>query len=137
MRSGMCAALVLVVGAVFANEPAKPEARVLNLKDVHVVAQSDGGEPKPSEIKSAKELADSLLFADAARRDAIKKQVDFEKEKIVVFAWSGSGQDKLTATMSKDGKTAEFTLKTGLTDDLRRHALVFAVPKDAKVEVKK
>ncbi|AMV30390.1 hypothetical protein VT84_38715 [Gemmata sp. SH-PL17] len=136
MRSGMCAVLMLVVGAAFADESAKPVARAIDLKDVRVVAQSDGGKPKPSEIKSAKELADSLLFADATGRDAIKKQVDFEKEKIVVFAWSGSGQDKLTAAMSKDGKTAEFTLKTGLTDDLRRHALVFAVPKDAKVEVK-
>jgi len=105
------------------------------VKDVKFDHEKGGSAPKPVEIKTAEELAKSPLFADDACRDAIKKQVDFTKEKLVVFVWSGSGQDKLTGTLIKRGGTAQFTFKAGLTDDLRHHGHVFAVPKDAKVEM--
>jgi hypothetical protein len=67
----------------------------------------------------------------------MKKHVDFAKEKLVVFAWAGSGQDKLTPVLPTDGKKAVFTYKVGATDDFHRHGAIFAVPKDATVEVKK
>ena len=55
----------------------------------------------------------------------------------MVFVWSGSGGDKLAGALVKRGGTAAFTYTPGETDDVRRHALAFAVPKDATVEVKK
>jgi hypothetical protein len=117
----------------------KPAVRTLDLKDVKLVLPERLTEPKPAEIKSAEELAKAKEFADDTGRDAVKKQVDFAKEKLVVFAWAGSGQDKLTPDLVTDGKAvkATFAYKVGATDDFRRHARVFAVPKDAKVEVKK
>ncbi len=136
MKSVMCAVALLVAVSVFACGDNPPDVRVLAVKDVKFDHEKGGSAPKPVEIKTAEELAKSPLFADDAGRDAIKKQVDFTKEKLVVFVWSGSGQDKLTGTLIKRGGTAQFTFKAGLTDDLRHHGHVFAVPKDAKVEVK-
>jgi hypothetical protein len=138
MKSVVCA-VVLFVGAVPAfaeKKPAKSAVRALAVKGVLVVPEGNV-EPKPVEIKSDEDLARSSLFMGAGSRDVIKLQVDFDKEKLVVFAWSGSGQDELTGAPGKDDRTAVFTYKVGLTDDLRRHAFVFAVPKGATVEVKK
>jgi hypothetical protein len=135
MKGMVCAvAAVLFAGSAWAFPDDKPQVRLL--KDVKPAESKDYGNPKPVEIKSADDLAKSKAFDDAGR-DAVKKAVNFEKEKVVVFAWSGSGRDRLAGELSKDGKSAVFTYKVGETDDLRRHSLAFAVPKDAKVEVKK
>jgi hypothetical protein len=108
-----------------------------SLKDVKVDFSKGGNEPKPLEIKSLDQLAKADVFADEASRAAIKKQVDFSKDKVVVFVWSGSGQDKLIAALSEDGKTAEFTYSVGKTDDLRHYARVFALPRDCELKMVK
>lgn len=136
MKSVMCAIAVLVAAPVFACGDNPPSVRSLASKGVNFDYEKGGNSPKAVEIKSAEELAKSPLFADDDGRAEIKKQVDFGKEKLVVFVWKGSGQDKLTGELVKRGGTARFTYKAGLTDDLRSHAYVFAVPKDAKVELK-
>jgi hypothetical protein len=136
MRNVMCAVVaVLVAVPAFAENP--PDVRVLTTKGVKFDFTKAPNGPKAVEIKTADELAKSALFSDDTGRDAIKKQVDFAKEKLVVFVWQGSGGDKLTGVLAKRGGTAEFTYTAGFTDDLRQHAHAFAVPKDAKVEVKK
>ena len=136
MKSVMCvmAAVLLAVPAFACEVP--PNVRALATKGVAFDFSKAGNRPEPVEIKSADELAKSALFADDADRDEIKKQVNFEKEKLVVFVWSGSGQDKLDGALVKRGGTAQFTYTVGRTDDLRHHGHVFAVPKDAKVEVR-
>lgn len=109
----------------------------LSLKDVTIDFEKGGYEPKPLEIKSADELAKADVFADEASRAAIRKQVDFSKDKLVVFVWGGSRGDKFGAVAGRDGKSAVFTYAAGVTDDLRRYAYVFAVPKDWDVKVVK
>jgi hypothetical protein len=86
-------------------------------------------------IRTADELAKAAVFADEASREAIGKQVDFSKDKLVVFAWSGSRRDKFAAAPGQDGRTAVFTYTAGITDDLGRYAHVFAVPRDCEVKV--
>jgi hypothetical protein len=135
MKSVMCAVAVMVAIPVFACE-APPDVRTLASKGVKFDHKKASNAAVPVEIKSAEELAKSPLFADDASREEIKKQVDFAKEKLVVFVWSGSGQDRLTGELVKRGGTAQFTFTVGLTDDLRHHGQVFAVPNYAKVEVK-
>jgi hypothetical protein len=135
MRGAILAVLFLVVPALADNE--KPAVRELPTKDVKVVAVERGKATEPAEIKSADELAKSPLFADDASRDAVKKQVDFAKEKLVVFSWGGSGQDRIAGELKAEDKsaTAVFTYTRGLTRDFRQHASLFAVPKDSKVTV--
>lgn len=127
-------ALVLCSAVLLAADD-RPALRALDVPGVkfkHV-----GNSPKPTEITSADELTKAAVFADDAGRTAVAKQVDFAKDKLVVFAWSGSGGDKLKGDLVTDGKKtfANFTYSAGVTDDLRRHGFVFVVPKDAEVKV--
>jgi hypothetical protein len=137
MKSVVCAvaAVVLAVPAFACEAP--PDVKPLLTGDVKFNDAEGGNAPKAVEIKSADELVKSALFADEAGRGLIKKQVNFDKEKLVVFVWSGSGQDKLEGELVRRRGTARFTYTVGRTDDLRHHACVFAVPKDAKVEMAK
>lgn len=114
----------------------KPEVR--RLPDVKPLESEKYGISAPLEITSAEELAKSPAFDDTGRA-AAKKAVNFATEKLVVFAWSGSGRDRLTAELQTRGpkKVAVFYYKMGETDDLHRHTQAYAVPKDATVELKK
>ncbi len=134
MKSVMCAmAAVLLAVPVRGENP--PEVKPLNLKGVTFDFTKGGNVPTPVELKTAVQLDKTLLLSDDAGRKLLAKQVDFDKFKLVVFVWSGSGGDKLTGALVKRGGTAQFTYSPGATDDLRRHAHIFAVPKDAKVEL--
>ena len=137
MRLSALAAMCVLASLAVAQD--KAAIRILERKGVKLVFPERLTEPKPVELKSAEELAKAREFASDASRDAIKKQVNFTKEKIVVFVWAGSGQDRLTPNLVTNGKMlkAAFTYKPGATDDFRQHGAVFAVPRDAAVEVKK
>ncbi|MFO0823197.1 MAG: hypothetical protein U0792_08760 [Gemmataceae bacterium] len=129
----VCAiALVLCLGTLAIAEE-KSVVREIPTKDLKLGAPERGRATEPTTIASAEDLAKSPLLKDAA--EAIGKQVDFKAEKLLVFAWAGSGQDKITLTAKeKDGKkvlTLEYT--PGLTRDLRRHVKLFAVPKDIEI----
>jgi hypothetical protein len=120
---------VLVVGALAAADD-KPAVKEIPTKDLKITFPKGGKASEPSEIKSAEDLAKSAALKDAA--DEIKKQVDFAKQKLVFFAWGGSGGDKVTA----DEKTVgTFRYTGGLTRDFRQHTKLFVVPKDAEVKV--
>jgi hypothetical protein len=133
MRSVLCAAAVLLAIPAFAdNKPAVREIPTNGLK----LKLPEGGKPTaPAEIKSAEDLVKSPVVAGVA--DQIKKQVDFSKEKLVVFAWGGSGGDRLSADLKTDGgkATVVFTHRGGLTLDFHEHYRLYVVPKDATVKV--
>ena len=60
------------------------------------------------------------------------------RKKLLVFAWAGSGQDKVTASIGADSNKKPIVYVEyirGLTRDLRQHVRLFAVPKDLPVEV--
>jgi hypothetical protein len=133
MRLFACVIALIVVGTATAED--KPAVRAVPLKDIKTVHPKNFGAPKATEFTSADALGKSALFADDTSRDTLKKQLDFAKEKLVVFAWSGSGGDRIAGALSKDGKAAEFSYRMGLTDDLRQHFHVFVVPKDAEVKI--
>jgi hypothetical protein len=127
MRNAVCA-LVLLAGAAAAED--KPAVKEIDLNNLKVKFSEDGKVTAPAEIKSADDLKKNDALKDAA--EAVAKKVDFGKEKLVLFRWSGSGGDKIVP----DAKTAgTFEVKPGLTFDLRQHARLFAVPKDAEVKV--
>lgn len=119
-------AFILPASAIGADE----------IKEIKVEGYKPTGRPTtqatmPTEIKSAEELAKTFTQEEVVA--AIKKEVDFSKQKLVFFAWAGSGQDKITGVLNKDEATFIYT--RGLTRDLRSHYHLFAVPRDAKVLV--
>ena len=95
-------------------------------------ANTRGRADKPTVIKENAGVA--KLFNDKATQAKILKEVNFDKEILLVFRWAGSGQDRIAATGKKTDKGIEvvFGYSRGLTRDLRRHFKVYAVVKDAK-----
>src|SRR5262245_17386622 len=128
MRIAILGALFLVLPAFAADD--KPAVKEIPTKDLKIAFPKGGKASEPTEIKTADDLAKSPVLKDAA--DDIKKQVNFEKEKLVLFAWSGSGQDKIKPV---ENNTGAFIYSLGLTRDLRMHTHLFVVPKDAEVKV--
>lgn len=65
-----------------------------------------------------------------------KINVDFNKQQIVIFAWKGSGQDRLMG-LHPGGKGAmtNFHYAPGRTRDLRTHTAIYALPKGSSVKV--
>lgn len=131
----VCAILAALVAApVFPAD--KDVVREIDTKDLKVAfPEKQPGIANPEVITAAADIAKSPTLKDAA--DTVKKLVNFEKEKLVVFAWQGSGGDKMSTaeTTTAEGKvTVAFNLKPGLTRDLRRHVKVYAVPKAAEVK---
>lgn len=118
--------LVVPLGLV-AGEPGK--LREIDAKGIKVDFEK-GSVKLPKVITSVEEFDKAI--PDGA---ALKKQIDFAKDKVLLFAWGGSGGDKLSAKMSDDGKTALFTYTAGLTRDFRRHVHLFAIPKAAEFKL--
>ena len=107
------------------------DVKEIPIKGMNVNVMGTANVFKPNEIKTLEEL--EKIFQTKADAEAIGKEIDFAKQKLVLFAWSGSGGDKLSYTADKD--EVAFALKRGLTRDLRQHRLLFAMPKDAKFKV--
>lgn len=130
MRSLLTVAVaVAVCGLTTAADEKKPEAvREIELKDAKLPAKEGGKWTEPTKITSEDELK-KAVGEEAAK--AVK--VDFKKEKLLLFRWAGSGQDKLSHSVEMmEGKTTVlFSLTPGRTKDLRQHAHLFAVPADA------
>lgn len=132
----LCGLAAFVVAADKQPDATKKEesgVRQIELKDVKVPqAKQDAKVTEPMKIINQDELK-KAFGEDGAK--AIK--VDFTKEQLVLFQWSGSGQDKLSSVANtKDGKTTvNFTMTPGKTKDLRSHAHLFAIPAGAECKV--
>jgi hypothetical protein len=89
---------------------------------------------KPIVIKSQDDAA-KHFGKDAVAE--IAKKVDFKKQIVLVFAWQGSGGDKLEyQVLESSPEQIPFSLTPGRTKDLRSHSRVFALRSDVKWSVK-
>jgi len=128
LRKVMLATISLVVPlSVTAGEAGK--LREIEVKDLKVDFEK-GNVTKPTVIASAADLDKAIPNADA-----VKKQVDFSKEKLLLFAWSGGSSNQIRGKLSDDGKRVNFTFIPGRMRDPQRHVHLFAVPKDAEFKV--
>ena len=135
MRSVILATVFLAAPAVAADD--KPLVKELPTKDLKLAPPPERGSPTaPAVVKSAAELEKNPVLKDAAAE--VAKLIDFDTQKLLVFAWSGSGQDKLAVTAAaKDGKAVLAVEHTpGRTRDFRPHVKLFAVPRDAELPKK-
>ncbi len=70
-----------------------------------------------------------LIFsAQTLVAQSVPEQVDFEKQIVLVFAWRGSGQDKLDYVVAESfPEQITFTYRPGRTRDLRPHVYAYAL----------
>ncbi len=78
-------------------------------------------------------LDDALKHLSRASMESIAEKIDFEKEQMLIFAWQGSGQDRIYGhTTSGKEATTRFSYTPGNTKDLKTHVMVYSLPKDMK-----
>ena len=82
-------------------------------------------------VKMGTEAEMKKVVLDESAQKEISKRVNFKREFLLLFRWSGSGGDRLTFTTDRNGDVT-FNLKRGLTRDLRMHSKLFAIPKGAR-----
>lgn len=110
--------------------PMKPPVREVR---IGIGLITDARFADPTRMKSREELAEVMNSASLTK--AILKEVDFRKEHLLLFIWSGSRGDRLKAAGKASEVTFEYT--AGKTDDVFRHVIMFTVPAKAKVKVVK
>ena len=89
---------------------------------------------KPLVIESAEAAAE--YYAEKALAE-LKAKVDFKRQTLLIFAWRGSGRDRLTYAVAESyPEQVFFTLRRGRTRDLRRHLRVFALRSNVRWRVK-
>jgi hypothetical protein len=128
--------LALLVPAVLAtDDDPEPKAKAVQPREIVVagIPTGQGRVESPTSIPSEKHLAG--IVADKGVRAAILKQVDFKKERLLLFRWRGSPGDRLTPQRGRAGE-AVFVYAESVTDDCVLHVQLFAVPAKAKVKVK-
>jgi hypothetical protein len=130
--------LLLSVPLVRADnlEPGAKTTTIQSPREIKVkglpARDSDFGQP--TKIASKAELEKAIPSKDARR--AISQQVDFNKEILLLFLWSGSGSDKLTFTVAK-GKVAVFHYQQSKLLDLDKHARLFVLPRGMSYRLRK
>ena len=84
---------------------------------------------------TVEELARAIPAKEVQTR--LQKTVDFTKQQILFFAWSGSGGDKLTYRLDKGatGPVVIFEYQRGLQKNLVAHVRLFAIPRNATWKV--
>jgi hypothetical protein len=92
-----------------------------------------GGFDKPRVINSEREL--EQVFTNQTVQDQLNRAVNFNQQKLLLFAWSGSGGDRLDHKV--EGQEVVFQFKPGVTKDLRAHVELFALAKDTPYQVEK
>ena len=132
MRVAMCAA-VLVLTTSFLAAQEKAAVREIETDGIFNVATGapTSKAPEPRVFASTKEIAMNMVFTKGAAK-ALMKQVDFEKERVVLFFWDWAGGDKIVPVAGKPGTfTYSFTGvgKGGFGSK------IFVVPKGAEVKV--
>jgi hypothetical protein len=68
---------------------------------------------------------------------ALKTKVDFARQKLLIFAWRGSGQDRLTYSVAESyPEQVLFRYKRGRTRDLRSHLHLYVLRSNVRWRVK-
>ena len=110
----------------------KHEGPIVEFKKIEFKTQAfeDAERGKPLAIKT---LEEAEKYFDEATLERIQKCMEFEERHLLLFAWQGSGRDKLEfAVMESYPEQLSFTLVPGRTRDLRRHAKLYSIRKNVK-----
>lgn len=117
---------LLLFETSWASEP------IVEIGDVQpkVSAFTFDGAKKPLVLQSVDEIAKHF---DAKNSTNLKNRVDFGKQEVLVFAWRGSGQDRIGyEVLESFPEQIRFSYRPGRTRDLRQHVKIFVVRSDVK-----
>lgn len=79
---------------------------------------------------------DAAQYFNAKSVETLANKVDFESHVVILFAWQGSGQDRLDYTVQESyPETIQFTFTPGRTRDLRQHFQVYAIRSNVNLRV--
>jgi hypothetical protein len=135
MKTRLAALVILglVLPLTASAEETPVAVKEIDVKTLKVPMARDGDVMKPMKVTSVEELAKAI--PDEAAQTAIKKEVDFATQQLLLFAWGGSGQDKLSFATREGKNEVVFVYTRGFTRDLRPHVHLFVLPKDATFKV--
>ncbi|MBM4043218.1 MAG: hypothetical protein FJ290_32420 [Planctomycetes bacterium] len=121
-------------GAAVASPPAAAVPPITELQNVVPKPTAFGNVRKPHVLRSEKEAAEHFDEGELAK---LKQQVDFSKQFVLLFAWQGSGQDRLEHAVAESyPEQVFFTYKPGRTRDLREHVRLYALRSNVTWSVK-
>jgi hypothetical protein len=118
-------ALLPLVTLAAATAPSIPPIKELAGLTPNDSAFKSSSSTKPIVLKSEKDAGDYFTAEELAK---LTKQVDFKTQIVLLFAWQGSGQDKLNYSIAESfPEQVGFTYTPGLTRDLRPHIHIYAL----------
>ncbi len=127
--------LLLIIVCITKISFAQPEASIRPIKALKDITPKrivfdEAGKKTPIVIRSESD-AEKYLVPDELKK--LGKQVNFGKQIVLVFAWRGSGQDRLEySVLESFPEQIVFSFKPGRTRDLRPHVRVFALRANVK-----
>ena len=120
---------ILLTSVAVADKKLPPIKQIKNARPKRGIFK-EATRTKPVVIKTAEDA--SKHFGEKALEN-LKKQVKFDKQFVLVFAWRGSGQDKLSySVLESFPEKVVFKYTRGRTRDLRPHVYIYVLR--AKVE---
>ena len=128
-------ALLPLITLAAATAPTSPITELKNLTPNDAAFKASGsskplafkasGSAKPLALKTEKDAADYFAADELAK---LTKQVDFKTQIVLLFAWQGSGQDKINFAVAESyPEQISFTYTPGRTKDLRQHIQIYAL----------
>ena len=123
LLAGFCAPLALADSPIMQLENIRPKESAFVLQAVQT----------PLVITSSDQAAKYFAAEDIA---TLRNKVDFTKQEILLFAWRGSGQDRLEyVVLESFPEEIRFTYQRGRTRDLRQHFRLYIVRSSVKCRV--
>ena len=130
-------ALASLSSAAFlaAAEPDPVIAAVTEIEKVSAdPARFKDAEGSQTVILKSEEEAKKYFGGDALTK--LTSKVDFSKQFVLIFAWKGSGQDRMNVTIQESyPEKALFKREPGRTRDLRQHVRIYALRSNVKWKV--
>jgi RNA polymerase sigma factor (sigma-70 family) len=99
--------------------------------------RTTGVASKPTRITNAEELAKAFPDSDEEWLDRIARQVDFEKDELLFFAWTGSSTDGVSfkVEQTRRGPVVVFSFKQGRGQDMPRPRFrLYAIARNWRIE---
>ena len=90
-----------------------------------------GNVRNPRRLETMDECSGTL---GKAATEAIFEQMDFDTHDVLLFEWSGSGQDELSIK-NQIGRYVVFEYTPGRTRDLRQHCQAYAIKKGMQYNI--